>query len=68
VDQHSQQSSAIDEAQFQYSMGPRAAMEIGRRQVIYFCSEILDEQPDPTMLQEIASEETTQTQGETVTQ
>ena len=68
VDQHSQQSSAIDEAQFQYSMGPRAAMEIGRRQVIYFCSEILDEQPDPTMLQEIAIEEATQTQGETVTQ
>lgn len=36
-----------------YSMGPRAAMEIGRKQVIYFCAEILDEEPDPTMLAEI---------------
>lgn len=36
-----------------YAMGPRAAMEIGRRQVVYFCSNVLDEQPDPTMLAEI---------------
>jgi hypothetical protein len=43
---------------FQYSMGPRAAMEIGRRQIIYFCSEILDEkEPDPTMLQEMDQED-----------
>jgi hypothetical protein len=39
-----------------YAMGPRAALEIGRRQVIYFCSEILGEQPDPSMLQEVADE------------
>ena len=36
-----------------YAMGPRAAMEVGRRQVVYFCSNVLDEQPDPTMLAEI---------------
>lgn len=36
-----------------YSLGPRAALEIGRRQVIHFCAEILDEEPDPTMLAEI---------------
>jgi hypothetical protein len=36
-----------------YAMGPRAAMEIGRRQVVYFCSNVLDENPDPTMLAEI---------------
>eukprot|EP00986_Skeletonema_menzelii_P006705 scaffold2548_cov147-Skeletonema_menzelii.AAC.11 len=36
-----------------YAMGPRAAMEVGRRQVVYFCSNVLDEKPDPTMLAEI---------------
>lgn len=46
---------------FLYTMGPRAALEVGRRQVIYFCSEILGEQPDPTMLQELEDEEATQT-------
>lgn len=41
-----------------YSMGPRAALEVGRRQIIYFCSEILGEMPDPTMLQELEDAET----------
>jgi hypothetical protein len=51
-------SQVTDQDMFQYSMGPRAAMEIGRRQVIFFCSEILDEgEPDPTMLQEIDQED-----------
>ena len=36
-----------------YSLGPRAAHEIGRRQIIHFCAEILDEEPDPTMLAEL---------------
>ena len=40
-----------------YAMGPRAAMEVGRRQVVYFCSNVLDEQPDPTMLAEIDEDE-----------
>ena len=40
-----------------YAMGPRAAMEIGRRQIIYFCANILDEQPDPTILAEIDEDE-----------
>lgn len=43
----------FDEDSCFYTMGPRAAIEIGRRQVIYFCGEILDEEPDPTMLQEL---------------
>jgi MAGE family len=42
-----------DEDAFYYTMGPRAAIEVGRRQVIYFCAEILDEEPDPTMLLEL---------------
>ena len=40
-----------------YAMGPRAAMEIGRRQIVWFCSNVLDEQPDPTMLAEIEEDE-----------
>jgi hypothetical protein len=40
-----------------YAMGPRAAMEVGRRQVVFFCSNVLDEQPDPTMLAEIDEDE-----------
>ncbi len=27
-----------------YAMGPQAALEIGRRQIVLFCSNILDEQ------------------------
>lgn len=43
---------------YQYTMGPRAAMEVGRRQIIYFCSEALDEEePDPTMIKEIEDED-----------
>mmetsp|Transcript_28588 Transcript_28588/g.48597 ORF Transcript_28588/g.48597 Transcript_28588/m.48597 type:complete len:368 (-) Transcript_28588:81-1184(-) len=54
-----------------YAMGPRAAMEVGRRQVVYFCSNVLDEQPDPTMLAEIdeddeSSEEEEEEGGEEV--
>lgn len=40
-----------------YTMGPRAAMEIGRRQVLYFCAEIMDQEPDPTMLLELQHDE-----------
>jgi MAGE family len=51
--QQQQGGSAVEDDSFFYAMGPRAAIEIGRRQVIYFCAEILDEAPDPTMLQEL---------------
>ncbi|KAL9189677.1 hypothetical protein ACHAXT_009352 [Thalassiosira profunda] len=40
-----------------YAMGPRAVLEIGRRQIIMFCSNVLDEQPDPTMMAEIEEDE-----------
>ncbi|GKY97502.1 hypothetical protein MPSEU_000708400 [Mayamaea pseudoterrestris] len=39
-----------------YAMGPRAMLEIGRKQVIYFCSEIMDEDVDPQMLKELDAE------------
>ena len=36
-----------------YAMGPRSYLEIGRKQVICFCAEVLGEEPDPTMLAEL---------------
>jgi hypothetical protein len=49
-------SQQLEEGDFLYAMGPRAVMEIGRKQVIHFCAEVLDEEPDPTMLQEVEEE------------
>lgn len=46
-------TNSADESAFLYAMGPRTLLEIGRKQIIYFCAEILDEQPDPIMLQEL---------------
>jgi len=42
---------------YYYTMGPRAALEVSRKQVIYFCSEVLGQEPDPTMLKEVEDEE-----------
>lgn len=36
-----------------YAMGPRAAIEIGKKQIAHFCAEILDEGPNSSMLNEI---------------
>lgn len=47
---------AEDSDGFCYAMGPRAAMEVGRKQIVCFCAEILDEQPDKTMLTEIEND------------
>lgn len=53
-----QVSQNADENSAFYSMGPRAAIEIGRKQVIHFCAEVLDEgEPDPTMLRELEDDE-----------
>ena len=46
-------SQTLEEGDILYSMGPRSAMEVGRKQIIHFCAEILDEEPDPTMLKEV---------------
>mmetsp|Transcript_26591 Transcript_26591/g.57156 ORF Transcript_26591/g.57156 Transcript_26591/m.57156 type:complete len:312 (-) Transcript_26591:298-1233(-) len=43
----------LEEGDTLYSMGPRSAMEIGRKQIISFCASILGEEPDPSMLQEV---------------
>jgi hypothetical protein len=39
-----------NEQGFSYAMGPRSVLEIGRKQLLYFTAEVLDEEPDPTML------------------
>lgn len=46
-----------DDRQYYYSMGPRAALTIGRKQIIYFCAEVCDVEPDPLMLQELEEED-----------
>lgn len=46
-----------DENSLIYAMGPRAALEIGRRQVLFFCAEILDEEPDQAMIEDIERDE-----------
>jgi hypothetical protein len=48
-------TAGADETTTIYAMGPRSLLEIGKKQVIYFCAELLDEAPDPTMLAEIES-------------
>mmetsp|Transcript_24259 Transcript_24259/g.59376 ORF Transcript_24259/g.59376 Transcript_24259/m.59376 type:complete len:327 (-) Transcript_24259:74-1054(-) len=46
-------AQAVEDGDFIYTMGARSAIEIGRKQIIYFCAEILDVEPDPTMLKEV---------------
>mmetsp|Transcript_17982 Transcript_17982/g.23574 ORF Transcript_17982/g.23574 Transcript_17982/m.23574 type:complete len:208 (+) Transcript_17982:2-625(+) len=46
-------ASQGEESGFIYAMGPRAAMEVGRKQLLSFCAEVMDEAVDPTMLAEI---------------
>lgn len=42
---------------FSYAIGPKAYLEVGRKQIIHFCAQVLDQAPDPTMLHEIEEEE-----------
>jgi len=46
-------SQNLEEGDILYSIGPRSALEIGRRQIIGFCAAILGESPDPSMLREV---------------
>ena len=47
------QPTQSDEQIFLYAMGPRSYLEIGKRQVLYFCAEVLEEEPDESMLSEL---------------
>jgi MAGE family len=49
--------SQNEEQTFVYTMGPRAAVEIGRKQVVIFCADVLDEHPDETMLMEYENDD-----------
>ena len=60
TDEHMAMCQHAEEDSLFYTMGPRAAMEIGRQQIIYLAAEVLDEEPDPTMLNELKDEEGTQ--------
>jgi hypothetical protein len=51
-----------------YAMGPRSALEVGRRQIVFFCAEILGEAPDPAMIKEIKGDDDEQEEGERVEQ
>lgn len=58
----------LEDGDVVYSIGPRAAMEIGMKQIIAFCAEVLDQEPDPTMIKEVdeqmADEEEEDDEGE----
>ena len=43
----------IGDDTFSYAIGPRALLVVGERQIICFCAQVLDQEPDPTMLQEL---------------
>ena len=47
----------VDEKANCYSLGPRGAMEISRKQIVYFCAEVLGQEPDPTMLAELKDDD-----------
>ena len=48
---------AAVEDTFHYAIGPRALLVVGLKQIVHFCADILEQQPDPTMLQELKREE-----------
>jgi hypothetical protein len=46
-----------DSSGVHYTLGPRSALEVGRKQLVYLTANILGEQePDPTMLLELDEE------------
>jgi len=55
-DQQGDGTAAVDDA-YSYAIGPRALIVVGSRQIVYFCADVLGQQPDPTMLQELEPEE-----------
>ena len=59
-------NSDVDEHNVVYALGPRAAVEIGRKQIIYFCADVLDEEPDPSMLLDLERDEEREEEMETI--
>mmetsp|Transcript_14999 Transcript_14999/g.32679 ORF Transcript_14999/g.32679 Transcript_14999/m.32679 type:complete len:350 (+) Transcript_14999:206-1255(+) len=57
--------AAADAGVIEYAMGPRSYLEVGRKQVLSFCAEVLGEEIDPTMLAELEEgEEDAREEGE----
>ena len=56
----------VDETNVMYALGPRTAVDIGRKQIIYFCSDVLNEEPDPMMLAELERAEALEEEMETI--
>mmetsp|Transcript_16974 Transcript_16974/g.24941 ORF Transcript_16974/g.24941 Transcript_16974/m.24941 type:complete len:325 (-) Transcript_16974:292-1266(-) len=46
-----------DDTIYLYAMGPRAYLEIGRKQVLYYCAQVLEQEPDESMLAELKEDE-----------
>ena len=59
-------NSDVDENNVVYSLGPRAAVEIGRKQIIWFCADVMDEEPDPSMLLDLERDEEREEEMETI--
>lgn len=62
----SNHKSDVDEHNVVYALGPRAAVEIGRKQIIYFCADVLDAEPDPSMLLDLERDEEREEEMETI--
>jgi hypothetical protein len=43
-----------DEDACSYAIGPRALLVVGLKQIVCFCAQVLDQEPDPIMLQELS--------------
>lgn len=43
-----------DEDAVSYAIGPRSLLVVGLKQIVCFCAQVMDQEPDPTMLQELS--------------
>lgn len=43
-----------DEDAVAYAIGPRSLLVVGLKQIVCFCAQVMDQEPDPTMLQELS--------------
>lgn len=43
-----------DDDAVSYAIGPRSLLVVGLKQIVCFCAQVMDQEPDPTMLQELS--------------
>ena len=63
-DELKEKTPDAEENSVMYALGPRAVLEIGKKQILYFCAEILGEEPDQAMLQDLERDEEEEEQEE----